>query len=155
MAATAPSNPDGAGGFLPGSTGAAGEYGFDATAVADGVAEGAAGTDEIGAPSGAKDRQVGHAVPDVVELGMAQMAADRRELPGALGVVDAVAGDDRLEEREVRGHRVGDPPVGGGGQDEAPGSVPLAPQELQDIGSIGQGGRIEGDAVAHKALSYA
>src|SRR5687768_206496 len=125
------------------------KHGFHLASGSDRFGQLGAGANEIGAPSGAEHRHVVHTVAHVVEFAMSEMGADRLELPDALGVVSSVAGDHRLENAEMGGDGLRDRLVGGGSEHYPASTQVLGADELQNIGAIGQRGRVEPDTVAH------
>jgi hypothetical protein len=65
-------------------------------------------------------------------------------LGGALEVVVAVAGEDLGEEADAVGDGLGDPLMGGGGQDQAAAGGAFLAQPVDEFGIEGQGGHLQG-----------
>ena len=113
------------------------ENGLDMTAAADCVGQGRGRADQVGLSSGLEDRNVGQAVPDVVELRVAKDSTNRFHLAVAFCVMAAVTRNDAIEHPEVGGDRVGYAAVRRGGEKDPSTRGALAFYEFDHVTPIG------------------
>ncbi len=100
--------------------------------------------DEQGAPRRGPDRQVARAVAGVVEATLAEFGDEAVALGLAGQVEPAVAGEHRLEEVQLAGHRLRDPRVGAGGQHQTAALALERTQVVQQFPGHGQGRDVDG-----------
>ena len=89
------------------------------------------------------DREVGRRVPHIVEFFRPITLFEGVSLGGAFEIPNAVAGDDVVENAEVRGHRPGEGAVGGGRQHDLPARLAFRGDQRQDVLAIREGGGVD------------